>query len=411
MTGLVLLFGLLFTVCGAGALHLNVSDQESISQAATTLTKGLYGYHNVNSTAGQFDQPQPWFWWLSGAGWTALIDYTVYTNDTTYVSDIQAALAQSLGPSFDFVPPQQAGWEANDDQVYWVYAALTAMEYDFPALPCVTAANNTIGNCTNSWYAVAVHAFEDFVTRWSIDSETCGGGLKWQYNPSASGWYYKNAVSNGGFFQTAARLARYSGNQTYTLWATNIWNWSVRTGLVGDGYQVFDGMSDAEGANCSSINHDQWSYNVAAYLSGAAYMYAATADPTWETITHGLLASANSTFFGGPSSNATDVMFEPKCEPSGSCNTDQASFKGSLATWMAKASALVPSTRLTVKALLDSSAVAAAGACSGLDSDTCGLRWYEGGFDGNAGFGQTLAALEVVQSLLVTTAPEMAVLS
>ncbi|KAK3113878.1 hypothetical protein LTR53_008395 [Teratosphaeriaceae sp. CCFEE 6253] len=393
----------------ARCLTLDASNQTSIRQAAATISGGLYAYHDPNATTGQFTQPEPWFWWLSGAGWTALIDYTVYTNDTSYTSDIHSALSQNLGANYDFAPAEQSGWEANDDQVYWVYSALTAMEYDFPPLPCKVAANNTIGKCTNSWYAVAAHAFDDFVLRWEIDSETCGGGLKWQYDPKAKGWNYKNAVTNGGFFQTAARLARYSGNQTYADWATKVWNWSVTTGLVGADYHVFDGMGDADEANCTSVDHDEWSYNIASYLHGAAHMYAFTNDSTWETVVRGLVTTANSTFFT-PSANATGVMYEQMCEKRALCSTDQSSFKGSLANWLGKTAALVPSVVQDVTALLVSSARGAAASCSGTNG-TCGTRWYVGGYDGQTGFGQELSALDAVLSLLAASAPELATLA
>jgi len=388
-------------------VHLADPTPGSIRQAASTIARGLYTYHNPSSTAGQFDQPQPWFWWLSGAGWTALIDYSVYTNDTTYIPDIHSALSNNIGSNYDFAPAEQAGWEANDDQVYWVYSALTALEYDFPPLPCANSTNNTVGTCANCWHALAVHAFEDFVVRWNIDNQTCGGGLKWQYNPDANGWTYKNSVSNGGFFQTAARLARYTGNQTYADWATRIWDWSSSVGFVGPELHVFDGAGDADGANCSAVNHDEWSYNIATYLHGAAHMFAYTRnDSTWEARVHGLLAAANATFFG-----PTGIMYEQMCEERGLCNTDQASFKGSLANWMAKTAVLVPSTRQDVMALLEPSAQGAAASCSGLGNSTCGVKWYVGRFDGQAGFGQEVAALWAVQSLLVADAPKLAALS
>lgn len=368
----------------------------------------MYTYHNPESTAGQFNQPKPWYWWLSGSAWTALIDYTTYTGDPQYVTDIHTSLAANLGSNYDFVAPGQSGWEANDDQVYWVYAALSAMEYDFPALPCQQSANNTVGNCANSWYAISVHAFEDFVRRWQIDDTTCGGGLKWQYDPSANGWNYKNSVSNGGFFQTAARLARYSGNATYGEWAARVWDWTVEVGLIDVNYNVFDGSSDANDLNCSEINHDLWSYNVATYLHGAANMYAYTGNNSiWENIVHGLLDSANSTFFHG-FANGSGVAYEQMCEPDASCNTDQASFKGSLANWMARTTVLVPSTQQQVMGLLKTSAQAAAQSCSGDGNGTCGLKWYVNGYDGNPGFGQELSALDVVQSLLIGKAPTLA---
>lgn len=99
------------------ALELNTQDTASIKAAAAQVAKGLYVYHNEAATTGQFNQPQPWFWWLSGSGWTGLMDYTVYTKDETYKADILSAIGKNVGPNFDFVPPEQSGWEANDDQV------------------------------------------------------------------------------------------------------------------------------------------------------------------------------------------------------------------------------------------------------------------------------------------------------
>lgn len=103
------------------ALTLNTASTNSVKAAAKTVSKGLYVYHNEAATTGQFNQPQPWFWWLSGSGWTGLMDYTVYTKDTTYKADLLSALGKNVGPNFDFVPPEQAGWEANDDQVRLLY--------------------------------------------------------------------------------------------------------------------------------------------------------------------------------------------------------------------------------------------------------------------------------------------------
>ncbi|KAK4963034.1 hydrolase 76 protein [Elasticomyces elasticus] len=421
-----LMLALAVFIANTACLSLDINNKTSIKQAATVLAGGIFEYHNISSTAGLFTQPEPWFWWLSGSGWTSLIDYTIYTNDTTYVADIHSALSQNLGPNNDFVPTEQSGWEANDDQVYWVYSALTAMEYDFPALPCDTP-SNTGSSCPTSWQSVAVNAFEDFVVRWNIDSQTCGGGLKWQYDPKAKGWVgnlmiplstrerlmsvsqnYKNAVTNAGFFQTAARLARYTGNQTYADWATTVWNWSITSGLIGSEYHVFDGTSDEADANCSSVNHMEWSYNIASYLHGAAHMHAFAKDDTiWETIVNGLVDSANTTFFT-PSSNATGIMYEQICERQAMCSVDNTSFKGSLANWMGKAAVLVPSVAPKINALLRPSAQGAAASCSGNNS-TCGTKWYIGGFDGQTGFGQELSALDTVLSLLAADAPKLSV--
>lgn len=222
----------------------------------------------------------------------------------------------------------------------------------------------------------------------------------------------QNSVSNGGFFQTAARLARYSGNQTYAEWANKIWDWTSSIGLVDSNYNVYDGTGDADSANCSAIDHDQWTYTIGSYLHGAAHMYSATpgGDPTWENRVAGLLSAANGTFFN-PTANTTGIMYEQNCEAAGTCSSDQTSFKASLTQWMAKTAVLVPSVSDEIMTLLKSTAAGAAASCSGLGNNTCGVKWYTGGYDGEVGFGEQLSGLEAVQSLLVGLAPKLATLS
>ena len=387
-----------------GALELNVKDEASIKKAAGEIIKGLYAYHNPSSTAGHFNQPEPWFWWLSGSGWTGVLDYTVYTQDTNYKKDLLSAIAQNVGPDYDFLPPEQANWEANDDQMYWVYAALTALEYDFDPLPCEDG-----NDCANSWLDISINAWEGWVDRWNGASDTCGGGLKWQWNQEAAGFTYKNAVTNGGFFQASARLARYTGNETYAEWATKIWDWSRSVGLVSDDFHVYDGTSDGDGQNCSTVNHDEWSYNIASYLHGAANMFAYAEGKNkeeWGIRVNGFLETAASTYF--TSEDPKGIMYEQKCEKERTCSTDQTSFKSSLARWMAKTAVLVPDTSEYIFKLLEPSAAGAATSCSGHDNSTCGVQWYTGSFDGQSDFGTELSALEAVQSLLVKLAPELA---
>jgi mannan endo-1,6-alpha-mannosidase len=389
---------------------LNVTNftTADIIQATKTVAQGLYSYYNVDSTAGSFNQPNPWQWWESGAGWNAIINYQIYTNDTTYQSDVLAALANNLGPDNDMSPTAQQSWEANDDQSYWLFPILTAMEANFPALPSPAPA-----------YAdIAANGFQDFVDRWNADSGTCGGGLKWQYTTTVAGYYYKNAVSNGGFFQTAARLARYTGNSTYADWANKIWDWSTSVGLVSSDFHVYDGAGDQGTANCATLDKHEWTYNIGSYMHGAAHMYAYTKSlssppsgtPDWESRVQSLVGTAQATFFS-PFSNATNVMYEAACETVGTCSVDETSFKASLAQWLGKTSVLVPSTSSTIYPLLLSSATAAAATCSGLGNNTCSLRWYGDSWDGQNAFGVQLSALEVIQSLLASEAPAMGVKS
>lgn len=101
-------------------------------------------------------------------------------------------------------------------------------------------------------------------------------------------------MSNGAFLQLATRLARYTGNQTYTDWANRIYSWTENIGLIGSGYHVFDGTDDT--INCTQINHIEWTYNAGLYIYSAAIMYNMTAGTDvggmWQTRLTGLIQTA-----------------------------------------------------------------------------------------------------------------------
>lgn len=121
----------------------------------------------------------------------------------------------------------------------------------------------------------------------------------------------------------------------------------------------------------------------------------------WANRTTGLFTACANTFFS-PYKNATNIMYEPSCEPEGDCDNDQFSFKAYLARWMAKSAVVAPYLTTATSSLLTRSAQAAAQACSGgINQTSCGQKWYVGGFDGVYGVGQELSALETVQALLL----------
>ena len=277
---------------------------------------------------------------------------------------------------------------------------MSAAEYDWPEPPSPYP----------SWFQVCDNVFNDYVERWNFASDTCGGGLKWQVFSSSAGYYYKNSISNGGFFQLAARLYRYTGNETYYDWAREVWNWSTALGFIvtidndANSYVVWDGAD--EKLNCSSFDHTRWSYNVAVYLYGTAVLSNFTGgDNMWTERTIGLVNGVNG--FISPFDNATDIMYERACEPTWSCNVDQYSFKAYLARWLGQTRVIVPQLSGRITQILRASAAAAANACTGAgDGASCGARWYLGGdgqsgYDGVGGVGQQLSVLEVIYSLLV----------
>lgn len=116
----------------------------------------------------------------------------------------------------------------------------------------------------------------------------------------------------------------------------------------------------------------------------------------WRTHTQGLIDGAK-VFFDG------DIMYEVACEPAGTCNIDQQSFKAYLARWMAASTKVAPWTSEQLLPLLAASATAAAQSCVGGDNgQMCGTKWNYQGYDGGLGVGQQMNALEVIQSNLIT---------
>lgn len=257
---------------------------------------------------------------------------------------------------------------------------------------------------TPGWLAMAQAVFNLMASRW--DTTTCGGGLRWQIYTWNQGYTYKNSIANGCFFNLGARLARYTGNQTYADWAEKIWDWETSIGLIGSNYDVYDGSSDLQ--NCTSVDHLQFTYNQGIYLFGAAIMYNFTNGTTqaaWQTRVEGLL-NASSVFF------KDDIMYEAACEDvngSGTCDTDQLSFKAYFSRWLAATTKVAPFTSATIMPWLQASGQAAAEQCDGgTDGVTCGEHWTAGStWDGTYGVGQQMSALSVIQANLITEAAEL----
>jgi hypothetical protein len=138
-------------------------------------------------------------------------------------------------------------------------AAMTAAELKFRDPP----ANEP------QWLSLAQAVFNTQAARW--DDTTCNGGLRWQIFTFNNGYSYKNSISNGCFFNLASRLAKYTGNKTYSDWAEKTFDWVQKVGLIDDKYYIYDGSSDLQ--DCTEVNHVQYSYNAGVFLLGAANMY------------------------------------------------------------------------------------------------------------------------------------------
>lgn len=233
---------------------------ESVKTAAKKVAKGLTDFYTGDEpgdTPGNL--PDPYYWWEAGAMFGALIDYWYYTDDDQYNDITIEAMLHQVSPTRNFMPLNQTMTEGNDDQAFWGFAAMSAAERNFPNPP----------KDKPQWLAMAQGVFNSQAERWNM--ETCGGGLKWQIFRWNRGFEYKNTISNGGFFNIAARLALYTRNETYAEWAEKTWDWSKAIGLIGDRYEMFDGSDDTK--NCSEVNRIRWTYNAGVMLHGAANMY------------------------------------------------------------------------------------------------------------------------------------------
>ena len=192
----------------------------------------------------------------------ALINYWHFTGDDQYNDITMQAMLHQTGTDWDYMPQNQSRSLGNDDQGFWALTAMTAAEYNFPNPPAEGP----------QWLALAQAVFNGQAGRW--DDSTCNGGLRWQIFPFNGGYNYKNTISNGCFFNIAARLGRYTGNTTYIEWAQRTWDWTVGVGYIEDredGFHFYDGADERE--NCTVIRKLQWSYNAGVYLYGAAMMY------------------------------------------------------------------------------------------------------------------------------------------
>lgn len=384
-----------FFALTAGGVDFNPEDEASIKAAARTYAYGLMELYKNNATGTPTQDlgiwPQPHYWWEGGAAWGGLIEYTQFSGDESHVKTLQQALTANYGPDNDFILSYRKSQTGNDDQAFWALAVMSALEYQFPDADSAPA----------DYLEVAVNAFNNIVGRW--DTTSCDGGLKWQIYPeNAYGYNYKNSISNGCTFALGARLARYTGNQTYADWAEKIYDWTKSVGLITDSYEVFDGTDDK--TNCATVaDETQWTYNNAMFLHGSAFMYDVTNGASvWKDRTSGFLSHAELLFFSPVTKD--NIMYEWACETGESgrtCNLDQQSFKAYLSRFMAKTAAVAPFTKDAITKYLTASAVGAAKSCSGGDDkSTCGSKWYTGSWDGTSGVGQQLAALEVTQALL-----------
>ncbi|KAI6248919.1 Mannan endo-1,6-alpha-mannosidase DCW1 [Erysiphe necator] len=371
-------------VQSVAAISIDIGSKDSIKSAASTVAFDLMSLYPGNLTGGiPGILPPPYYWWVGGGLMMTMLDYWHYTGDETYNNVVAQALSFQVGPNNDYMPPNQTKNEGNDDQGFWGMAAMLAAETNFQNPP----------KDEPQWLALAQAVFNTMTARW--DEETCGGGLRWQIFPFNKGFTYKNSIANGCLFNLGARLARYTGNNTYAEWAEKVWAWEVSTGFIDEDYNIYDGAPIEE--SCKVLDKLQWSYNAGIFLHGAAHLYNYTnGSDVWKTRVQGILDASHIFFFN-------DILEEQACEQIDRCNVDQLTFKAYFSSWLASTSLIAPFTSEKILPLLGNSAKAAAKVCDGGKSKSiCSNKWStDVSSNGTTNVGYQMSALSAIQTSLL----------
>jgi len=241
-------------------------------------------------------------WWNSANALTAVVRYTKLTGDGSHEGVIAT--------TFTAAQRQHAGFVNGfyDDNAWWALAWVAAFD--------LTQASR---------YLAAARAI--FTANTAAWTGACGGGLHWNTKSS-----YKNAITNELFLTLAALLhQRVPGDQSYLSWAQRAWQWFSSSGLIGPDGLVNDGLTPA----CQNNGSTTWTYNQGVILGGLAALFEITGDRAYLTQGESIAAAALSklTIPGQPAAPAGPApapgILAELCEaPGGSCNGDQAQFKG-----------------------------------------------------------------------------------
>lgn len=389
MVSFKVLLTALLCVTITNALSLDTSSKDSICAAAKEVQQGEWNYYEGTTkggTVGMF--VPPYYWWHAGEAFGGLLNYYMWCDpdNLTLEELIYNGMYHQAGDNYDYIPRNQSMTEGNDDQGVWGMAVMEAAERNFTNPP------------DHSWFSMAQAIFNTMNSRW--DSAHCGGGLRWQIFTWNSGYDYKNTISNGCLFHIAARLARYSGNDSYSDVASKVWDWMDGVGFINEddkGMEIWDGAMITN--NCTDFTKLRWSYIYGILMSGAAYMYNFTGDHVWQTRAEGILLA--SSYF------LNDSLFtEMSCAPGDHCNTDQRTFRSLFARGLMLTSVMCPDTASKIDDLMQKNALAAAQSCSGgSDHVTCGENWAVSGWDGVYGLGEQMSALETILGLLAHQEP------
>ncbi|GAA3935424.1 hypothetical protein GCM10023085_15970 [Actinomadura viridis] len=311
LVGLLVSGMVLVLLAGATPARAEPGGRAAARDRATAAVDAMMGFYDRESGRWQPEAP----WWQSGNALQALLDYMAATRSTEYAWAVGNTIEQQRKP----LPwwPEGGGEfraDSTDDTGWWALAMVRM--YDLTR---------------DRRYLDIAEIDAEYIARYWDD--VCGGGVWWDI-PGKS---YKNAISLELYFKLLASLHnRIPGDTRYLAQAKEAWTWFKGSGMINGAHLVNDGLQTQSGS-CASNNGTTWTYNQGVVLGGLAELYKATGD-------RALLADARriaDAVIASPELSPRGILTEP-CEAGGTCNADQASFKGIFARNLAELDRVVP---------------------------------------------------------------------
>ncbi|KAM5377561.1 hypothetical protein ACJZ2D_004930 [Fusarium nematophilum] len=320
---------------------LDLDSRDDILKSSKNLAAQLIQFYDGNATgqtpgllpevtAGSNGSSDGYYWWQSGVFMSTYIDYWHLTGDETYNDIVMQGVMHQIGDKGDFMPANHTNDMGNDDQAVWAMGALTAAEYGFPDTPADDP----------EWIDLAVAVFDEQAERWDMEEEedTCNGGLRWQIPMFNRGYDFKSSTSSIFFQALAARLARFTGNETYAEYADKAWEWMYDTEFINHETWQVNGGAQVE-ANCTDLIRWVASAGSTGLTMGAAFMYNYTdGSSTWKTRVEKLLDPVLDAFFKKDGS-----FIEAACPNDRQhCPRDFVTYKALSFRWLAVTSQVAP---------------------------------------------------------------------